>query len=351
MADIVRVIKNTNFTIMSNKHLKDNKLSLKAKGLLSLVLSLPDDWDYTIKGLLQFARDGNDSFASAFKELELHGYLVRERKRNERGQVKGNNYTFFENPEENVSFCEKLKNSENTHFSPKRENPVQGNPVQEKPVQENPVQLNTNILNTNKLNKYIYNNQSYQSKDNIDSKVDLEKNDKIDGLIQETEKQFLKRDSREDVETLIKDNIDYDFYEDFFEDKPDNTADRSDNSTFAANIGEIDMLVGIIVNTICSNAKAIRIGKQLISHSVVESRFKKIQMKHIEYVLKCLMLSTKDIKNPTAYITTALYNATFTCDFAESNELKNIDPALFIPEQFHDDEFKKKHYEHTSYRP
>lgn len=84
---------------MSNLHLQDSKISLKAKGLLSIVLSLPDNWDYTIAGLLHFAKDGRDSFRSTLQELEKHGYLVRERVRNESGQLKSNSYTFYENPQ------------------------------------------------------------------------------------------------------------------------------------------------------------------------------------------------------------------------------------------------------------
>lgn len=78
---VFRVEKTKDFTIMSNHHLRNTELSLKAKGLLSLMLSLPEDWDYTTKGLAHICKDGVDSITTALKELERHGYLTRQRLR------------------------------------------------------------------------------------------------------------------------------------------------------------------------------------------------------------------------------------------------------------------------------
>ena len=72
---VFRVEKTKNYTVMSNHHLRDKSLSLKAKGLLSLMLSLPEDWDYTTKGLARICRDGVDSIRSAVQELEQRGYV------------------------------------------------------------------------------------------------------------------------------------------------------------------------------------------------------------------------------------------------------------------------------------
>ena len=90
---VVRVEKTKDFTVMSNHHLRNTELSLKAKGLLSLMLSLPEDWDYTTKGLAHICRDGVDSITTALKELERHGYLTRQRLRNENGQLGDIEYT------------------------------------------------------------------------------------------------------------------------------------------------------------------------------------------------------------------------------------------------------------------
>ena len=141
---VFRVEKTKDFTIMCNHHLRNTELSLKAKGLLSLMLSLPDNWDYTTKGLSFICKDGVDSISTALKELERHGYLTRQRLRYENGQLGDIEYTIHEQP---VTAPSELS-------PPKRENPVQEKPVQAKPVlgkpeQENPRQLNTNSPSTN----------------------------------------------------------------------------------------------------------------------------------------------------------------------------------------------------------
>ena len=84
---VFRIEKTRDYTVMSNYHLRDRSLSLKAKGLLSLMLSLPEDWDYTMKGLARICKGGIDSISGGIRELEAHGYLVRARVRNENGQL------------------------------------------------------------------------------------------------------------------------------------------------------------------------------------------------------------------------------------------------------------------------
>ena len=84
---VFRIEKARDYTVMSNYHLRDRSLSLKAKGLLSLMLSLPEDWDYTMKGLARICKDGIDSISGGIRELEAHGYLVRARVRNENRQL------------------------------------------------------------------------------------------------------------------------------------------------------------------------------------------------------------------------------------------------------------------------
>lgn len=83
---VFRVNKNKNYTVMSNYHLKDANMSFKAKGLLSMMLSLPDDWDYSIKGIISISKENKTSIQSALKELEENKYLKRTKKQNEKGQ-------------------------------------------------------------------------------------------------------------------------------------------------------------------------------------------------------------------------------------------------------------------------
>ena len=133
---VFRVQKTQNYTIMSNHHLRNKALSLKAKGLLSLMLSLPEDWDYTTRGLASICKEGVDGIQATVRELENAGYIIRRRVRDQNGQVRGMEYTVFEQPRK-----------------PEPENPVQAKPAQEKPAQENPAQLNTKETN-NENSKY-----------------------------------------------------------------------------------------------------------------------------------------------------------------------------------------------------
>lgn len=129
---IFRVHKSNNFTVMSNTHFKEKKLSLKAKGLLSLMLSLPDDWNYSVSGLVALSKDGKDSVMSALGELETFGYLERVRTINNRGQFSGIEYNIFETPQ--------------------TEKPIAENQNAEKPILENTNAEKPPLLNTNKLN-------------------------------------------------------------------------------------------------------------------------------------------------------------------------------------------------------
>ena len=137
---VFRIEKTRDYTVMSNHHLRNTDLSLKAKGLLSLMLSLPEEWDYTTKGLARICKDGVDSICAGVRELEDHGYVVRERIRNANGQLGAIEYTILEQP----------RPPEPKREKPERENPVQANPVLDNPVlgkpeQENPAQLNIDI--------------------------------------------------------------------------------------------------------------------------------------------------------------------------------------------------------------
>lgn len=136
---IFRVHKSNNFTVMSNTHFKEKKMSLKAKGLLSLMLSLPDTWNYSVTGLVALSKDGKDSVMSALAELETFGYLERIRTTNDKGQFSGIEYNIFETPQQEI---------------PIAENQNADKPILDNTNAENPPQLNTNKLN-NKKNKEL----------------------------------------------------------------------------------------------------------------------------------------------------------------------------------------------------
>lgn len=136
---IFRVHKSNNFTVMSNTHFKEKKMSLKAKGLLSLMLSLPDTWNYSVTGLVALSKDGKDSVMSALAELETFGYLERIRTINSKGQFSGIEYNIFETPQQEKPISEK-QNADK--------------PILDNTNAENPPLLNTNKLN-NKKNKEL----------------------------------------------------------------------------------------------------------------------------------------------------------------------------------------------------
>ena len=150
---VFRMEKTRDYTVMSNHHLRDKSLSLKAKGLLSLMLSLPEEWDYTTKGLARICKDGVDSICAGVRELEEHGYVIRQRVRNANGQLGAIEYTILEQP----------RPPEPKPGKPERENPVLDNPEQAylvlgKPEQENPAQLNIkgSSKDTGPATLYVY---------------------------------------------------------------------------------------------------------------------------------------------------------------------------------------------------
>ena len=129
---VFRVEKNSNYTVMANYHLRDKRLSFRARGLLSTILSLPDDWDYSVNGLVTLAKDGYDSVKSTLKELEQNGYLVRTRARKGHGHLGSMIYTIYEEPQ--------LAEG----------SPTEGCPTQVKPTEVNPGQISKDITNIKK---------------------------------------------------------------------------------------------------------------------------------------------------------------------------------------------------------
>ena len=147
---VFRVERNTGYTVMSNHHLRNKELTLKAKGLLSQMLSLPEDWDYTLAGLSHINREKIDAIREAVKELEKAGYIVRSRERDEKGRLRGADYVIYEQPQprepEAATSGEQPSISDYpTLENPTLENPTLDNPTLEKPTLENPTQLNKDI--------------------------------------------------------------------------------------------------------------------------------------------------------------------------------------------------------------
>ena len=159
---VFRVERNTNYTTMSNYHLRDTNLSLKAKGLLSVFLSLPDEWHYSISGLMKITKEGRDCLTAVIKELEKAGYLVRYQSRDETGKIVGIEYVIYEKPQAEQAGCcgvrmNSIADSRPDAYSsaatgrneeplqdilsaerPRAKKPMTGNPSAGKPSVENP---------------------------------------------------------------------------------------------------------------------------------------------------------------------------------------------------------------------
>ena len=260
---VFRIEKTRDYTVMSNHHLRDKSLSLKAKGLLSLMLSLPEEWDYTTKGLARICKDGVDSICAGVRELEEHGYVIRQRVRNPNGQLGAIEYTILEQPRPPEP------------EKPERENPVLDNPEQAYPVLEEPEQGNPAQLNTNRSSKE-------KSKKDLSS---TEGSNPVLSIPQTPRGSDRKgRDrmrERESYRELILENIEYDCL------IQNHHLDRD----------RLDELVELMVDTVCSRRETIRIAGDDYPAEVVKSRFLKLDSSHIEYVLDRMRENTTYVRN------------------------------------------------------
>ncbi len=297
---VFRVEKTRDYTVMSNHHLRNTDLSLKAKGLLSLMLSLPENWDYTTKGLACICKDGIDSINSGVKELEVNGYVIRKRLRNEKGQLTTTEYTIFEQPQ----------TLDMTDTPPKGENPILDNPIldnqaQEKPILENPIlgkpkqaepilgnphQLSTNILNTNSLNTDLLNTEvsnPYPSNPYQSNKEPQEKKMRYDEI---------GCDSPAEIKEMVLENIEYRYIKDNH------------------NRERLDEIVDLMVETLCSTKDTINVAGDDYPAQLVKEKLLRINCLHIDYVFECLDKTTTYIRNIRRYLLATLFNAPSTID-------------------------------------
>lgn len=260
---------------MANHHLRNRELSLKAKGLLSLMLSLPEDWDYTTKGLSCICKDGVDSICATIKELEKAGYVKRRRLRDAQGRLSDLEYTILEKPEPLPSPPE----------SPQRENPVVvkpdvvepdvDNPELGKPHTENPAQLSIQEVNkqesiTDQSNTHSFfpaGAPAYGQKDTLD----------------EREK--------------IRHQIEYDWLRQQYRQEP------------------VDELVEIMLEVAMNRSPSIRIGRDAeYPTAYVQERFSKITAMHIARVMEGIADNRTQVRNTRAYLLASLFNSVSTLD-------------------------------------
>ena len=281
---VFRVERNTGYTVMSNHHLRNKELSLKAKGLLSQMLSLPEDWDYTLAGLSYINREKIDAIREAVRELERAGYIQRSRERDEKGRLRGTDYIIYEQPP-NLDL-------------PTLENPTLENPTQEKPTLENPMQLNKDIQKTD-LPKKEKSNTDLSSTHSIPihSLNPLPYGE--DEAAQPPERKGTERnDAYRVYEEIIKDNIEYNIL------LQDMKFDHD----------RLNEIVDIILETVCTSRKKIRIAGDDYPAELVKSKFMKLNSEHIRFVLDCMQENTTKIRNIKQYLKAVLFNAPSTID-------------------------------------
>ena len=272
---VFRIERTRDYTVMSNHHLRNEKLSLKAKGLLSMMLSLPDDWNYTTRGLAKICKEGVDAIGGALRELERAGYIVRHQMRDRQGRISDTEYVIYEQPQP--------KNPDTPQ--PDTAAPDTENPYLDKPDTEKPAELNIEKSNTQK------------------SKTDPSSTDSIPfrgtAAARPPERKGRDAMSMEEMQNyreLILDNIEYDHL----------------CREFATYREDLDEIVELIVETVCARRKTTRIAGADFPHEVVRSRFLKLDSSHIEFVMECLHNNTTEIRNMKQYLLTVLFNAPTT---------------------------------------
>ena len=267
---VFRVEKNHNYTVMSNYHLRDIGLTLKAIGLLSKMLSLTDEWDYTTRGLAAICKEGVDAIGAALKELEARGYLVRRQIRDSRGRITDTEYTIYESPHTPLPDT----------ASPDTENPYLADPDTEKPAE-----LNIEKSRTQKSNTQGSSTDSIPFRDFAAAQLPERKG-----------RDAMSVEEMQSYRDLVLENIEYDHLCREF------TTYRED----------LDEIVELIVETVCARRKTTRIAGADFPHEVVRSRFLKLDSSHIEFVMECLHNNTTEIRNMKQYLLTVLFNAPTT---------------------------------------
>ena len=324
---VFRVERTRDYTVMSNHHLKNRSLSLKAKGLLSVMLSLPDEWDYTLRGLAAISREGVDAIREAIRELEDAGYIVRSRGRNEKGQLSGTEYVIYEHPQQSadapvldIPTQEKSVVADKPNGESKSKKPLDFNTSKTisesyeasdssgktpmgksnvgesnigNPTLENPTQLNTKRSKTNS-----------ESKKQTTSSLPL--SIPSPSLPVQTEG-GMEEDRVRKYRNQVKRNIDY------FEISED----------YAANLEQLDEIVDLMVETLCSTRPTLSVAGDNLPASLVKERLLKINCMHIQYVMDSLKSNTTPVRNIKRYLLTVLFNAPATIDHYYSAQFRH----------------------------
>ena len=228
------------------------------------MLSLPDDWDYTLSGLAYINRESKDAIRSAVNELERAGYIQRHQTTDAGGKFSVNEYIIYERP---------------VSANPSPEKPSSDNPTPDKPLQDNPTQLKTKKSNTEKQS------------------TDKQNTDSIPSFRESSEaKRSESANAYQEYRDLICENIEYENL------KQQHPCDAD----------SIDEILELMLEVVCSKRKVTRVASTDFPHEVVRSRFLKLNSEHIQFVLKCMKENTTKVRNIKQYLLTVLFNAPTT---------------------------------------
>jgi hypothetical protein len=272
---VFRIERTRDYTVMSNHHLRDKALSLKSKGLLSMMLSLPEDWNYTTRGLAKICKEGVDAIGGALRELESAGYIVRHQMRDRQGRISDTEYVIYEQPQPKAPDTPQPDTA-----SPDTENPYLADPDTEKPAE-----LNIEKSKTQKQTTDVPSTDSIPFREKAAARPPERKG-----------RDAMSVEEMQDYRDLVLENIEYDHL-------------CREFSTYREDLDEI---VELIVETVCARRKTTRIAGADFPHEVVRSRFLKLDSSHIEFVMECLHNNTTEIRNMKQYLLTVLFNAPTT---------------------------------------
>ena len=275
---VYRVERTRDYTVMSNYHLKDTTLSLKAKGLLSMFLSFPDDWNYSTRGLAAICKEGVEAIGNTIKELEKAGYIVRRKLRGSNGRITDTEYVIYEQPQEPPA-------------------PDAVGPDMDAPHTGNHAQLNINQSITQKSNTQRSNTHSFPPpapSPQVPARP-------VEGMKEIFEK-------RADIQA----QIDYELI------------------VTSSNRAQLDEFVEIMLEVALTRTPTMKIGRDAeYPTAFVQQRFDQLTSTHIEKVMDGIRENTTRVRNARAYLLAALFNAPSTTDnhytMQVNHDLHNFD--------------------------
>ena len=277
---VFRIERTRDYTVMSNHHLRNEKLSLKAKGLLSMMLSLPDDWNYTTRGLAKICKEGVDAIGNALRELETAGYIVRHQLRDRQGRISDTEYVIYEQPQPRQPETPGPDTDVPDTASPDTENPYL-----DKPDTEKPAELNIEKSNTQKSITHGSSTDSIPFRETAAARPPERKG-----------RDAMSVTEIENYRELILENIEYDCLK----------------QRYPLYLDDLNEIVELLVETVCAKRKTTRISGADFPHEIVRSRFLKLDSSHIEFVMDCLQKNTTQVRNMKQYLLAVLFNAPTT---------------------------------------